>query len=141
MAFDDLRSYLRALEEHGQLLRIEEQVQAEPDLAAAANATGRIGEGAPALWFDNIEGFTDARVALNTLGSWKNHAIAMGLPPNTGTKEQIAEFIRRWENFPVAPVRRESTLGGKYRRRRRYQPVRHFAPVSAKRRRRRVLSR
>lgn len=113
MAFDDLRSYLRALEEHGQLLRIEEQVQAEPDLAAAANATGRIGEGAPALWFDNIEGFTDARVALNTLGSWKNHAIAMGLPPNTGTKEQIAEFIRRWENFPVAPVRRESPHGRK----------------------------
>lgn len=108
MAFDDLRSYLSALEEHGQLLRIEEQVKAEPDLAAAANATGRIGEGAPApaLWFDNIEGFTDARVALNTLGSWKNHAIAMGLPPSTGTKEQIDEFIRRWETFPVAPDNR-----------------------------------
>ncbi|XAW88082.1 hypothetical protein ABDK09_01265 [Vibrio sp. CDRSL-10 TSBA] len=71
MAYDDLRSFLQSLEQHGQLLRISEQVKAEPDIAAAANATGRIGEGAPALWFDNIEGFTDARVAMNTIGSWQ----------------------------------------------------------------------
>ena len=66
MAFDDLRSFLQALDDHGQLLKISEEVNAEPDLAAAANATGRIGDGAPALWFDNIRGFTDARVAMNT---------------------------------------------------------------------------
>lgn len=69
MAFDDLRSFLQALDEQGQLLKIEEEVNAEPDLAAAANATGRIGDGAPALWFDNIRGFTDARVVMNTIGS------------------------------------------------------------------------
>lgn len=68
MAFDDLRSFLQALDEQGQLLKISEEVNAEPDLAAAANATGRIGDGAPALWFDNIRGFTDARVAMNTIG-------------------------------------------------------------------------
>ncbi|EOS1000860.1 phenolic acid decarboxylase, partial [Escherichia coli] len=50
MAFDDLRSFLQALDDHGQLLKISEEVNAEPDLAAAANATGRIGDGAPALW-------------------------------------------------------------------------------------------
>lgn len=48
MAFDDLRSFLQALDEQGQLLKISEEVNAEPDLAAAANATGRIGDGAPA---------------------------------------------------------------------------------------------
>lgn len=48
MAFDDLRSFLQALDDHGQLLKISEEVNAEPDLAAAANATGRIGDGAPA---------------------------------------------------------------------------------------------
>lgn len=71
MAFDDLRSFLHALDQQGQLLKISEEVNAEPDLAAAANATGRIGDGAPALWFDNIRGFTDARVAMNTIGSWQ----------------------------------------------------------------------
>lgn len=107
MPFDDLRSFLDALDEHGQLLRITDEVQAEPDLAAAANAAGRIGEAAPGLLFDNIQGFTDATVALNTLGSWPNHAIAMGMDPQTTTREQVAEFIRRWEAFPVAPERRE----------------------------------
>ena len=76
MAFDDLRSFLQALDDQGQLLKISEEVNAEPDLAAAANATGRIGDGAPALWFDNIRGFTDARVTMNTIGSWQNHAWA-----------------------------------------------------------------
>lgn len=103
MAFDDLRSFLQALDDHGQLLKISEEVNAEPDLAAAANATGRIGDGAPALWFDNIRGFTDARVAMNTIGSWQNHAISLGLPPNAPVKKQIDEFIRRWDNFPIAP--------------------------------------
>jgi UbiD family decarboxylase len=93
-------------------------VNAEPDLAAAANATGRIGDGAPALWFDNIRGFTDARVAMNTIGSWQNHAISLGLPPNTPVKNQIDEFIRRWDKFPVTPERRanpawaENTVDG-----------------------------
>jgi 4-hydroxybenzoate decarboxylase len=107
VAHDDLRSFLDALEKNGQLLRIPERVKPEPDLAAAANATGRIGDTAPALWFDDVEGFTDARIALNTLGSWPNHAIALGMEPSTPTKDQVAEFIRRWEDFPVAPERRE----------------------------------
>ena len=96
MAFDDLRSFLQALDEQGQLLKIEEEVNAEPDLAAAANATGRIGDGAPALWFDNIRGFTDARVVMNTIGSWQNHAISMGLPANTPVKKQIVSCLMKY---------------------------------------------
>lgn len=107
MAYDDLRSFLDALEKEGQLLRISEEVSPEPDLAAAANAAGRIGEGAPALWFDNVSGFTDARIAMNVHGSWRNHAKALGLPKETSTREQVEEFARRWDDFPVAPVRRE----------------------------------
>lgn len=107
MAFDDLRSYLSALESEGQLLHIDEEVQPEPDLGAAANAAPRLGENAPALYFDNVKGFTDPRIAVNTHGSWANHAIGMGLPRNTSTKEQVDEFIRRWEQFPVAPERRD----------------------------------
>ncbi|MFB6672967.1 non-oxidative vanillic acid decarboxylases subunit C [Streptomyces sp. NPDC056390] len=107
MAYDDLRSFLGTLEKEGQLLRITEEVLPEPDLAAAANATGRIGENAPALYFDNVKGFTEARIAMNVHGSWANHALALGLPKNTPVKEQVEEFARRWDAFPVAPERRE----------------------------------
>ncbi|GAA2596120.1 non-oxidative hydroxyarylic acid decarboxylases subunit C [Streptomyces axinellae] len=106
MAHDDLRTFLDTLEEEGQLLRIGEEVLPEPDLAAAANAAGRIGEGAPALYFDRVKGFDDARIALNVHGSWRNHALALGLPKETSTKEQVEEFARRWDAFPVTPERR-----------------------------------
>lgn len=107
MPFDDLRSFLSALESHQQLVRVPDEVYPEPDLAAAANAAGRIGEKSPGLYFDRIAGFIKARVVMNTLGSWPNHAIAMGMDPATSTRDQVAEFIRRWEQFPVAPERRE----------------------------------
>ena len=107
MAYDDLRSFLTTLDQEGQLLRVTEEVLPEPDLAAAANAAGRIGEGAPALYFDNVKGFTDARIAMNVHGSWRNHALALGLPVGTSVKEQVEEFARRWDEFPVAPERRE----------------------------------
>ncbi|MCO5997467.1 non-oxidative hydroxyarylic acid decarboxylases subunit C [Actinoallomurus rhizosphaericola] len=107
MAYDDLRGFLDTLEREGQLLRVSDEVLPEPDLAAAANAAGRIGEGAPALWFDNVQGFTDARIVLNVHGSWPNHALALGLPKNTRTRDQVEEFARRWDDFPVTPERRE----------------------------------
>jgi UbiD family decarboxylase len=108
MAYDDLRGFLAALEKEGQLLRIPEQVRPEPDLAAAANAAARLGDDAPALWFDDVEGFHPgtARIAMNVHGSWANHALALGLPKATGTREQVEEFARRWDDFPVAPERR-----------------------------------
>ncbi|MFJ5274591.1 non-oxidative hydroxyarylic acid decarboxylases subunit C [Streptomyces sp. NPDC088358] len=110
MAYDDLRSFLEVLDREGQLLRITEEVKPEPDIAAAANAAPRLGDAAPALYFDNISGFTDARIAMNVHGSWANHALALGLPKETGTKEQVEEFIRRWAEFPVRPEWRENPL-------------------------------
>ncbi|MFF2999416.1 non-oxidative hydroxyarylic acid decarboxylases subunit C [Streptomyces sp. NPDC057950] len=110
MAYDDLRSFLEVLDREGQLLRITEEVQPEPDIAAAANAAPRLGDAAPALYFDNISGFTDARIAMNVHGSWANHALALELPKETGTKDQVEEFIRRWAQFPVRPEWREHPL-------------------------------
>jgi vanillate/4-hydroxybenzoate decarboxylase subunit C len=108
MAYDDLRSFLKALDEEGQLLRITDQVTPEPDLAAAANAAARLGDAAPALYFDNVLGFTSARIAMNVHGSWANHALALGMPKHASTREQVEEFIRRWAKFPVKPEYREN---------------------------------
>ncbi len=108
MPYDDLRSFLTTLDEQGQLLRVTDEVLPEPDVAAAANAVSRMGAAAPALYFDNIMGFTSARIAMNVHGSWANHALALGLPKETGTEDQIQEFTRRWDRFPVAPKWREN---------------------------------
>ncbi|GAA4081850.1 non-oxidative hydroxyarylic acid decarboxylases subunit C [Actinomadura miaoliensis] len=107
-AYDDLRGFLDTLDKEGQLLRITDEVMPEPDIAAAANAAPRLGDAAPALYFDNVTGFTDARIAMNVHGSWANHALALGLPKGTSIREQVEEFIRRWERFPVAPEWRDA---------------------------------
>ncbi|GAA4587957.1 non-oxidative hydroxyarylic acid decarboxylases subunit C [Planotetraspora phitsanulokensis] len=107
MAYDDLRSFLDTLDKEGQLLRISQEVMPEPDVAAAANAVPRLGDAAPALYFDNVAGFTGAKIAMNVHGSWANHALALGLPKETGTREQIEEFTRRWADFPVEPDMRD----------------------------------
>ncbi|MFJ6122301.1 UbiD family decarboxylase [Streptomyces sp. 3212.3] len=113
MPYDDLRSFLETLDKEGQLLRVTDEVMPEPDIAAAANAAPRLGDAAPALYFDNVKGFTDARIAMNVHGSWANHALALGLPKETGTKEQVAEFIRRWADFPVRPEWRDNPPWGR----------------------------
>ncbi len=108
MPYDDLRAYLAALDDAGQLLHITDKVDPEPDLAAAGAAAARLGEAAPALYFHNVTGFTEPRIVLNAHGSWANHAIALGLPPATPVREQVAEFDRRWDQFPVLPERRDN---------------------------------
>ena len=108
MAYDDLRSFLNTLEKEGQLLRVTDEVLPEPDIAAAANAAPRLGDNAPALYFDNVMGFTNARIAMNVHGSWANHALALGLPKETAVKAQVEEFIRPWAEFPVKPEWRDN---------------------------------
>ncbi|MER6975653.1 non-oxidative hydroxyarylic acid decarboxylases subunit C [Streptomyces carpinensis] len=110
MAYDDLRTFLQTLDKEGQLLHIGEEVMPEPDIAAAANAAPRMGDAAPALYFDNVHGFTGARIAMNVHGSWANHALALGMDKNSSTKDQVDEFIRRWAKFPVKPEWRENPL-------------------------------
>jgi vanillate/4-hydroxybenzoate decarboxylase subunit C len=79
----------------------------EPDIAAAANAAARLGDAAPALYFDNVKGFASARIAMNLHGSWANHALAFCMPKESSTKQQVEEFSRRWARFPVKPEWRD----------------------------------
>lgn len=107
--YDDLRSFLRVLESEHQLLRITRHVRPEPDLGAAGRAAANLdGATAPALLFDNIDGYENATVALNIHGSWANHALMLGLPKQATVRDQFHELAARWEKFPVPVERRET---------------------------------
>jgi vanillate/4-hydroxybenzoate decarboxylase subunit C len=108
MAYQDLRTYLSALEKEGQLLRIKDPVLPEPDISAAACAVNKLGETAPALLFENIQGYTDAKIAMNVHGSWYNHALMLGMPKETPLKEQFHEFVRRYQTYPGKVEERDS---------------------------------
>jgi UbiD family decarboxylase len=101
-AYKDLREFLSVLEQERQLLRIHDQVMPEPDLAAAACALTEVGEESPAIYFDNIAGYSSARVALNVHGSWSNHALALGMEKDASMRDQFFEFVRRFQLYPGA---------------------------------------
>ncbi|WEG11050.1 non-oxidative hydroxyarylic acid decarboxylases subunit C [Pullulanibacillus sp. KACC 23026] len=108
MAYKDFRDFLKKLEEEGQLLTIDQEVLPEPDIASAAAAMGRFGDKTPALVFNTINGYNKAKVAMNVMGSWPNHALMMGMPKNTPIKEQFFEFAKRYKQFP-GEIQREET--------------------------------
>ena len=99
--YKDLRSFLATLEKEGQLVRIKDEVMPEPDIASAGRAAANIKNG-PAVLFEKVKGYK-GRVVTNVHGSWANHALMMGLPKDTPTKEQFFELDRRWDKYPVQP--------------------------------------
>ncbi|MGX8235484.1 phenolic acid decarboxylase BsdC [Bacillus subtilis] len=108
MAYQDFREFLAALEKEGQLLTVNEEVKPEPDLGPAARAASNLGDKSPALLFNNIYGYHNARIEMNVIGSWPNHAMMLGMPKDTPVKEQFFEFAKRYDQFPM-PVKREET--------------------------------
>jgi vanillate/4-hydroxybenzoate decarboxylase subunit C len=99
-AYPDLRAFLAALDHEGQLVQIDDAVDLEPDVPAAGCALTRVGESSPALQFNQIKGYTNARLVVNVHGSWPNHAMALGLAKDTPPREQFFEFVRRYQQYP-----------------------------------------
>jgi 4-hydroxybenzoate decarboxylase len=104
MPYRSLRDFIARLETEGQVVRIKETVRPEPDIRAAACAAVKMPAG-PALLFERIEGYGDKQVAMNVHGSPQNHALMLDLPRDTGLKAQFHELVRRFDRYPVQPVR------------------------------------
>lgn len=101
--YQDLRSFLEVLEEEGQLVHVTNEVDPDTEIGAAGRAASRIPNG-PAVMFEHVNGYPKGqRVVTNVHGSWANHALMMGMPKSTSTKDQFFELNRRWDLFPVKP--------------------------------------
>lgn len=99
--YKDLREFLKALEEGGQLVRVKEEIDPEPNIGAAGRAASNIKNG-PAVLFEKVKGYKYS-VATNVHGSWRNHALMLGMDKDTPVKEQFFELNKRWDKYPVPP--------------------------------------
>src|SRR5258707_9270211 len=101
----DLREWLALIERNGELQRIDNSVNADEELAAITYMATRT-ETTRALLFENLTGDTSgSRVLANMLGSSKErYALAVGLDPDLGTAEMIAES-RGLMNRRIPPKR------------------------------------
>ena len=61
--YKDLREFLATLEEEGQLIRIKEEVDPEPDIGAAGRACANMDK-KPAVLFEKVKGYKAATVLI-----------------------------------------------------------------------------
>jgi len=102
LAYDDLRDWIKALEKHGELKRITEEVSPELEITEITDRVSKIGSGAgaktagsyapggPALLFENVKGHPGHKVLINQFGSERRMALALGVE----RVDQIAERIQ-----------------------------------------------
>ena len=118
MAYDDLRDWITALEKHGELRRIREQVSPELEITEITDRVSKIGfrgrgsgidktekrdersetkyaPGGPALLFENLSGYPGHKVLINQFGSERRMQLALGVEHF----DQIAERIQGLMNM------------------------------------------
>ncbi len=101
MAYDDLRDWMKALEKHGELKRIREEVSPELEITEITDRVSKMGSGGkdgaankyapggPALLFENVKGHPGHKVFINQFGSERRMALALGVEK----LDEIAERI------------------------------------------------
>src|SRR4051812_7646045 len=78
MPFDDLPSYLAALEKNRELKRVSAEV--DPELEITEIATRVVRQEGPALLFEKVKG-SPYPVVMNVFGSMRRIEMALGAPP------------------------------------------------------------
>jgi 4-hydroxy-3-polyprenylbenzoate decarboxylase len=77
MAYDDLRDWIKTLEDHGELKRIREEVSPELEITEITDRVSK--SGGPALLFENVIGHPGHQVFINQFGSERRMALALGV--------------------------------------------------------------
>lgn len=91
MAYDDLRSLLRALEREGDLKRIKAEVDPYLEVGEIADRVQK--SGGPALLFENVRG-SDLPLAMNVYGTDRRLLKALGLKSYDEISDKIGGLLR-----------------------------------------------
>ena len=104
MAYRDLREFVAAMEQHGEVQRISAEVDWDLEIADVERRV--LDLQGPALLFSNIRGYRQAlcrRFFIGSLGSWRRIALALGLPKDTPPRE-LMRVQRERAHRPIKPV-------------------------------------
>ncbi|CAM5730824.1 3-octaprenyl-4-hydroxybenzoate carboxy-lyase [Streptomyces tendae] len=91
MAYDDLRSLLRALEREGDLKRIKAEVDPYLEVGEIVDRVNKAG--GPALLFENVRG-SDMPLAMNVYGTDRRLLKALGLKSYAEISEKIGGLLK-----------------------------------------------
>src|SRR3954469_6221795 len=90
MAYTDLRDFIRALEQHGELKRIAAEV--DPILEVTEFADRAVKSGGPALLFENPKG-SRIPVLINAFAGTRKMELALEVKSVDDVARRIAEFL------------------------------------------------
>ncbi len=112
LAYDDLRVWIAALEKHGELKRIREEVSPELEITEITDRVSKMGKagnreqgsgigghgsgyapGGPALLFENVKGHPGHAVLMNQFGSERRMALALGVERIDEIAERISDLM------------------------------------------------
>ncbi len=91
MAYDDLRSLLRALEREGDLKRIKAEVDPYLEVGEIVDRVNKAG--GPALLFENVKG-SAMPLAMNVFGTDRRLLKALGLKSYAEISEKIGGLLK-----------------------------------------------
>src|SRR3990170_2967762 len=101
MQFDDLRGYLRKLQEEGELVEVAQEVNWNEEAGAILRRSNELG--LQAVLFDRVKDYPGWRLAGSLMSTLRRVAIGLGMPADTAHRPLKAEFVRRTRE-PVKPV-------------------------------------
>lgn len=91
MAYDDLRSLLRALEREGELKRIKAEVDSYLEVGEIVDRVNKAG--GPALLFENVKG-SSMPLAMNVFGTDRRLLKALGLKSYADISDKIGGLLK-----------------------------------------------
>ncbi len=98
MAIDTLTEFLERLDEAGELVRVDEPVRVHLEMCEVADRVMKQADGGKALLFErpvlDDGSVSDFPVAINTFGSWRRMALALGVDDVSEHAERIAELLQ-----------------------------------------------
>src|SRR5919204_2203925 len=103
MAINDLRDWIAAVDELGELSRVD-GVDAQTELGGLVDLS-QADMGNPALLFDHIVGYPAGhRLVANVLTSYPRLALTLGLPPEYGPKQLVHAWRTQLKDLAPRPA-------------------------------------
>ena len=96
MALKSLREFIEALEKHGKMVNIKDEVDWDLEAACIVRKAGEVR--GPGVVMENIKDYPGWGYFGNGLGSWGGMALALGLPVDASPDEIEARYLHGLEN-------------------------------------------
>ena len=94
MAYKDLREFIAALEQRGQLRRIRTEVDPELEITEITDRVSKMdGDKNVALLFENVKG-SKMPVLMNAFGSYDRMALALGVEKLDDVADELREMMK-----------------------------------------------